>query len=213
MTAQEKPAQPESTQSELSKQSSQSEEWVWLARIRRPQGRKGEVFADILTDFPEKFAERRRLWLVADSESTRSKVNAAPSEVELQANWLHKGGVVLHFSGVDSISAAELLAGKIVAIPLAERTPLAEDEVYIADLIGCTLVDVGGVTPVIVGEIEDVDRTAGPVALLVVVPLGAKDEVLVPFAKGYLRRIDLVGKRVEMALPEGLVDLNVTGKN
>ena len=39
-------------------------EWVWLARIRRPQGRKGEVFADILTDFPEKFAERRQLWLL-----------------------------------------------------------------------------------------------------------------------------------------------------
>ena len=29
------------------------ERWVWLARIRRPQGRKGEVFAEILTDFPE----------------------------------------------------------------------------------------------------------------------------------------------------------------
>ncbi len=35
-------------------------QWVWLARVRRPQGRKGEVFADILTDFPEKFAERHR---------------------------------------------------------------------------------------------------------------------------------------------------------
>ena len=41
------------------------ENWVWLARIRRPQGRKGEVFADILTDFPEKFADRQRLWLIA----------------------------------------------------------------------------------------------------------------------------------------------------
>ncbi|MGA3049308.1 MAG: ribosome maturation factor RimM [Terracidiphilus sp.] len=213
MTAQEKPAQPEPTQSELNKQSSQSEEWVWLARIRRPQGRKGEVFADILTDFPGKFAERRRLWLVADPESPRLKAPTAPNEVELRAHWLHKGGVVLHFSGVDSISAAELLAGRIVAIPLAERTPLAEDEVYIADLIGCTLVDVGGVTPVPVGQIEDVDRNAGPVALLVVVPQGAKDEVLVPFAKGYLRRIDLGEKRLEMALPEGLVDLNATGKN
>ena len=39
--------------------------WVWLARIRRSQGRKGEVFADILTDFPQKFAQRRRLWLLA----------------------------------------------------------------------------------------------------------------------------------------------------
>jgi len=43
--------------------------WVWLARIRRPQGRKGEVLAEILTDFPEKFAERRQLWLLAASAS------------------------------------------------------------------------------------------------------------------------------------------------
>ena len=66
--------------------------------------------------------------------------------------------------------------------------------------------DVAGAEPATVGEIEEVDRTAGPVALLVV--RGATGEVLVPFAKSYLRRIDLEGKRVEMALPEGLVDLN-----
>ena len=61
-----------------------------------------------------------------------------------------------------------------------------------------------------VGEIEDVDRTAGPVALLVV--RGTAGEVLVPFAKSYLRKIDLEPKRVEMALPEGLVDLNAPEK-
>jgi hypothetical protein len=43
----------------------------WLARIRRPQGRKGEVFADILTDFPEKFAERRRLWLLPEGSPAK----------------------------------------------------------------------------------------------------------------------------------------------
>jgi len=32
--------------------------------------------------------------------------------------------------------------------------------------------------------------------------------VLIPFAKSYLRQIDLEGKRVEMVPPEGLVDLN-----
>ncbi len=157
-----------------------SEKWAWLARIRKPQGRKGEVFADILTDFPEKFSARRRLWLIAEAGSAIS-----PREVELVAHWLHKGGVVLHFAGVDSISAAEALQGLIVAIPLAERAALADDEVYIADLIGCTLFDVSGAAPVIVGEIEDVDRTAGPVALLVV--RGATGEVLIPFAKSYLR--------------------------
>jgi 16S rRNA processing protein RimM len=180
------------------------EQWVWLARIRRAQGRKGEVFAQILTDFPEKFAQRRRLWLLA-----RAAPATSPREVELIAHWLHKGGIVLHFAGVDSISAAEALAGLIVAIPLAERAPLGEDEVYVADLIGCALVDVAGEQPLPVGEIEDVDRTAGPVALLVV--RGAAGEVLIPFARSYLRRIDLEARRVEMALPEGLAELNAPG--
>jgi 16S rRNA processing protein RimM len=193
MTALEQAGQPEKTA-----------QWVWLARIHRPQGRKGEVFAEILTDFPEKFGVRRRLWLLQESAPASS-----PREVELLAHWPHKGGIVLHFSGVDSISAAEALKGLIVAIPRAERAPLADDEVYIGDLIGCTLTDVAGAAPVTVGEIENVDRTAGPVALLVV--NGAAGEVLVPFAKSYLRKIDLAARRVEMALPEGLIELNQPG--
>jgi 16S rRNA processing protein RimM len=181
--------------------------WVWLARVRRPQGRKGEVFAEILTDFPEKFAERNRLWLLRD--------DAEPRPVELQAHWLHKAGgqsgVVLHFSGVESISEAEAFAGLIVAVPFEERATLGEDEVYIADLIGCELLDVSGsavagTEPVSVGRIENVDRSSGPVPLLIV--RGVKGEVLVPFAKNYLRKLDVASGRVEMALPEGLLDLN-----
>ncbi len=183
--------------------SSPTPEWAWLARIRRTQGRKGEVFADILTDFPEKFAARRELWLLSESKP------AAPArEVELIAHWPHKGGIVLHFAGIDSISAAETLAGLIVAIPREQRVALGEDETYIGDLIGCTLVDVAGSEPAVVGEIEDVDRTAGPVALLVVRAAGKAYEILVPFAKSYLRKVDLEARRVEMALPEGLIDLN-----
>jgi len=203
------------------------ENWVWLARIRRPQGRKGEVLAELLTDFPEKFAERRQLWLLPGGGAAGERawppgspnardpghprpVTAVSREVELANHWLHKGGIVLHFSGVDSISAAEALTGLYVAIPRAERAPLATDETYIGDLIGCVLVDVAGAATVNIGEIEDVDRTAGPVPLLVV--RGASGEVLIPFAKSYLRKLDLEGRRVEMALPEGLVDLNAPGE-
>jgi 16S rRNA processing protein RimM len=198
-------------------------DWVWLARIRRPQGRKGEVFADILTDFPQKFAERRQLWLlpadpstpnaprpgVDTRETTDSRSRARP--IELTAYWLHKGGVVLHFAGVDSISAAETLAGLAVAIPRTERVVLGDDETYVADLVGSTLFDVAGGAPIAVGEIEDIDRTAGPVPLLIV--RAATGEVLIPFAKSYLRKIDVAARRVEMALPEGLVDLNEPEKS
>ena len=198
------------------------ETWVWLARIRRPQGRKGEVFAEILTDFPQKFAERRQLWLLHESvggnraNPFRETAQGAPTDsayprkIDLKHYWLHKGGVVLHFDGVDSISDAEKLAGLLVAIPRAERAALAEGEVYIADLIGCVLVDVANLdAPTIVGEIEDVARDLGPVPILIV--RGAAGEVLIPFAKSYLRKIDLSGKHVEMALPEGLVELNSGG--
>ena len=190
------------------------EDWVHLARLRHPQGRKGEVFAELLTDFPEKFAERKRLWLlgnpVASTTTPPKTVVAAPRDVELIAHWQHKGGIVLHFAGVDSITAAETLNGLIVAIPRLARAALPEDEVYVGDLIGCVLIDVAGAAPVTIGEIENVDRTAGSVALLVV--QGASGEVLVPFAKSYLRSIDLAARRIEMALPEGLVELNAAGK-
>ena len=162
----------------------EARQWAWLARIRRPQGRKGEVFADILTDFPEKFAERKQLWLIAAPDAPGAKAGhfAGPREVELVNHWLHKGGIVLHFAQSNSISEAETLAGLIVSIPEEQRAPLEEEAVYIADLIGCALVDVAGADPVTVGTIEDVDRTAGPVALLVVVADPAKGEVLISFA-------------------------------
>jgi 16S rRNA processing protein RimM len=212
--------------------SASADPWVWLARIRRPQGRKGEVFADILTDFPEKFAERRRLWLLPDSDRSNTSAAVAgsssppsvtrrpgtsaaalttPREIELANHWLHKGGIVFHFAGVDSISDAEKLAGLIVAVPRQARVALTEDEVYIGDLIGCTLVDVGSAAAVVVGAIEDVDRSAGPVPLLVIG--NGADEILVPFAKSYLRTVDLEAKRVEMALPDGLIDLNSPEKS
>ena len=179
------------------------EAWAWLAEIRRPQGRKGEVLASILTDFPEKFAERRHLWLLA------ARSNAEPRAVELVHHWMHKGSVVLHFAGVDSITDAEALRGHIVAIPRAERAVLDPDTYYIGDLIGCAVVDVhdGGAREV--GVIVDVDRSAGPVALLVLehAQLG---ELLIPFAKSYLRRVDLEARRIEMDLPAGLLDLNLS---
>ena len=118
--------------------------------------------------------------------------------------------MVLHFAGVDSISAAETLAGQIVAIPQAERTPLGEDEFYIGDLIGCELFDVASGEPQRVGVIETVDREAGPVALLML--KGERGEILVPFAKSYFRTFDIPGKHIEMALPEGLVELNAPEK-
>jgi len=180
------------------------EDWTWLARVRRPQGRKGEVFSDVLTDYPEKFQERRQLWLIPDGK--QAKGAAEPRLVELIHHWPHKGGMILHFAGIDSINDAETLKDFIVAIPATERVALGEDEAYVDDLVGCEVIDLAPAEPVSVGKIVDVDRSAGPVALLVLdSPSG---EILIPFAKAFLRKLDIAARRLEMALPEGLVEVN-----
>lgn len=171
--------------------------WVVLAQIVRPQGRKGELLAELLTDFPERFAERKRLFV-------RSSEKAAAREVTLEEHWLHKGRLVLKFAGTDSIEGAELLRGYEVVIPRAERAPLDEDSVYIADLAGCLLYD--RASGCVVGTILDVDRESSNMPLIVVRAAGG--ELLIPFAKAYLPRIDLDGRRMEMTLPEGLLALN-----
>src|SRR5215472_243630 len=106
-------------------------EFVTLAKVTRTQGRKGEVAAALFTDFPERFADRKRLFVVNfDRRDGRH-------EMELEHYWLHKGGVVLKFAGVDTISDAETLIGSEVQIPIAERAALEDGSVYLNDLAGC----------------------------------------------------------------------------
>src|ERR1700760_794082 len=104
-----------------------SPEWVLLAPVVRPQGRRGEVLAEIFTDFPEEFSRRKRLFLRSPS---------ALRETRVESCWLHKGRVVLKFAEVESITAAEELRGCEVVIPQAERMPLVDDAVYVSDLLG-----------------------------------------------------------------------------
>lgn len=178
------------------------DKWVLLARLVRPQGRRGEVLADLLTDFPEKFHERNKVFLLSP---TALKKKAEPRAIELQEHWLHKGRVVLKFAGIGSINDAETLRGMEVAIPREERATLADNEVFISELIGCRIF--AGANLEDVGEITDVDVESTSVPLLIVQrPRG--DEVLIPFAKAFLKQMDIAAKRIEMALPEGLLEVN-----
>ncbi|MGC8550509.1 MAG: ribosome maturation factor RimM [Acidobacteriaceae bacterium] len=177
--------------------------WVTLAHIVRPQGRRGEVIADLLTDFPEKFAERRRLFLAPANGKTE------PRPVELEDFRLMYNRVVLKFSGTDSITDAETLRGLDVVIPAEERAPLDPDAAYIDDLIGCSVYDHAGGEPRLIGSIIDVDRMATASDLLVVRREDNPDlTVDIPFVKAMLLNLDVPNRRIDMRLPEGLLDLN-----
>jgi len=166
--------------------------FVTIAKVTKTQGRKGEVAALLLTDFPERFATRKRLFAL-DANDRRS-------ELELEEHWFHKGGVVLKFIGIDSINQAETLVGCEIQIRREERAELAGDSIYVSDLVGCIVHDCGRE----IGRIENVQFGSGEAPLLVV--KGAK-EILVPFAAEYVESLDLKHKKLDMKLPAGLLDL------
>lgn len=171
-----------------------------MARVIRPQGRRGEVLAEILTDFPERFAEMREAFL-------RRSLAVDPTPIIIEESWLHKGRVVLKLEKMDSISDADLLRGAEVVIPFDARMGLEEDAAYISDLIGCELIDMAQPDQPVVGIVRDVMQQEKTADLLVVMGSDGTEH-WIPFAKAYLERIDLPGRRLEMHLPAGLLEVN-----
>jgi 16S rRNA processing protein RimM len=178
-------------------------EFVAIAQVAKTQGRHGEVAAALLTDFPELFATRKKLFALSGSGNAKQGVaaNAVRRELDLEEHWFHKGMVVLKFAGVDSISDAETLIGSEIQIPRSERAELGSDEFYVSDLVGCTVTDSGRE----IGRIKDVQFGSGEAPLLVI--QGDK-EYLVPFAGAYIEKISMEQKRLEMKLPEGMLELD-----
>jgi len=176
-------------------------EFVTIARVAKTQGRHGEVAATLLTDFPELFELRRKLFALTDSGKQSATAEPSRRSLELDEHWFHKGMVVLKFAGVDSISDAEMLVGSEIQIPRSERAALGTDEFYVSDLAGCTVTDSGRE----IGRIKDVQFGSGEAPLLVI---QGEKEYLVPFAAAYIEKIALEQKRLEMKLPEGLLELD-----
>lgn len=193
--------------------SSSTPKWVVLAHLLRPQGRKGELLAELFTDFPERFDGGCRVLLAAPN-FVGNKAEA--QEIEVMSSWLpvgkNEGRVVLQLAGVDTISAAERIAGQDVIVPFEERLPLDDESSYISDLVGCTVYDGG----MVVGVVEDIQfpstadgaRRLDEAAPLLSVMSPDGNEVLIPFAKVFLVLVDVESQRIEMNLPPGLVELN-----
>jgi 16S rRNA processing protein RimM len=162
-----------------------------------PQGRRGEVAAELHTSFPQRFAERRELSAMAADGSRR--------ELQLEEHWFHKGHVILKFAGVESISDAEQLAGMELQIPAEQRPELEDGTAYVSDLAGCEVFNRGA----LIGTVADVQFGAGEAPLLVVrrTTAGRDEEFLVPYASEFLKRSDVAAKRIEVELPEGLLEL------
>lgn len=183
---------------------------VTLARILRPHGRRGETAAEILTDFPEHLT-RLKSALLWDGKNQ-------PYEAAIRGCWLSQsrgGQAIFHFADSNSISDAEKLVGLEVQVPLAERVVLPVGSYYVTDLVGCEVfkpLTSGGADKV--GGVRDVQFTGEGIPGTPILVVDSRDgELLIPLAVEICRNIDVTTRRIEVVLPEGLLELNRTKSN
>lgn len=160
----------------------------------KTQGRRGEVAAEVHSDVPDRFQKDMKLSALTEDGSRR--------DLKLEEFWPHKQWLVFKFTGIDSISDAEALVGSELQVPVEQRAQLDSGWNYVSELAGCTVYDHERE----IGKVEEIRFGAGEAPLLVV--KSGRAEYEIPFAEAYLKRVAPQEKRIEMSLPEGMLEVN-----
>ncbi len=173
-----------------------SDDLVSVALIVKTRGVSGEVAADLLTDFPERFDGLKQLIAVTSSSERIA--------LALKEHWLHGRRIVLKFAGYDSPEAAAALIGCELAVPEAECVELGEDEFYEWQLTGCRVETIERAE---VGTVREVLHTGAAPVLIIRDGDGTSGrEHLVPLAGSICVEIDIERKLIRVDPPEGLLE-------
>ena len=167
-------------------------ELVAVARVVRTRGLKGEVVAEILTDFPERFDLLD--WVTAVRESGERL------DLKIEKFWFQNGRVILKFDGLDSVESGETLRNVEICVPESEAVELEEGEYFDWELAGCKVETINGE---VIGEVRELMRTGGTELLVVA---GETKEYLIPFANVICVEVDIENKLIRVDPPEGLLE-------
>ena len=167
---------------------------IVVAHIAKTRGLRGEVVADLMTDFPDRFEHLESLIGIGPDQAQRS--------LQIEEQWFHGNRLVLKFAGFDRIEEAKELVGLHLALPADERVELPSGNFYEWELVGCRVEKVSGQQ---VGEVKEIMWTGGVELLAVVDPAGR--EMLIPMATDICVEIDVENKLVRIDPPEGLLEL------
>lgn len=175
-----------------------AEELVAVALAVKTRGVRGEVAANLLTDFPERFEGLERL-IAVNAKGERTLL-------ALENFWLHGQRIVLKFAGYDSPETAQALVGCEFAVPESEAVALAPDEFYDWQLTSCRVETVEGLE---IGQVREVLHIGGSAPILVIRRDDAKDarEQLVPLVESICVRVDIEHKLIRVDPPPGLLEI------
>lgn len=164
--------------------------------IRKAHGVRGEASIEPWTDSLDRFDDLETVTLVSPDEKELR-------ETAVESVRIHAGRALVKFAGIDTPEDVQLLHNWTLEIPEEEARELEEDEYFLHDLAGLTLIDAEGRTRGVV--VEAYEGGAG-ILLNVKRPDGREFEL--PFAADLCTEIDLEAKRMRVNLPEGIEDLD-----
>jgi 16S rRNA processing protein RimM len=163
---------------------------VAIGRVVKPQGRRGEVLTEPLSDRPDRFPSLKRAFVPGPAGEAR--------EVTVTSCWPHKGRFVLKLEGVDSIDDAETFRGQELRIGDDELARLPEGSYYHHELKGLEAESASGGRLGVVSEILE----TGAGAPVLVIRDGAREH-LVPLAEEFVR-VNVAEGRMTIDLHEGV---------
>ncbi|HEV3217936.1 MAG TPA: ribosome maturation factor RimM [Vicinamibacterales bacterium] len=174
-----------------------------VGRIARAHGNRGQVIVDPDTDFLE---ERYKPGSVVYMR--REDRDGKPGGIEplkITAARFQRGRPILALEGVETMNAAEELAGAELRIDADALQPLPPGSFYQHDLIGCAVETFEGMA---IGSVTKVDGSGAGSRLVVQGRSGS--EILIPLAEEIVVGVHLAARKIVVQPPDGLLDLNVT---
>ncbi len=166
-------------------------ERVAVGRVLRPHGVRGEVVVEVLSDVPGRLAPGRRVW-------------AARRTLAVESYRVHKTGALVRFAGFEDRDQAEELRDALLEVDRSEVPAAPEGTYYWYQLLGCRC----WVDGEDLGEVTDLVEDGG--GLLLVVSKEGR-QVPIPFVQSFLKEVDVERGRIELDLPEGLLEACASG--
>lgn len=168
---------------------------IAIGKILRPWGNKGAVKVTLFSGKVECLESFTNIYIGETEESV--------SSVSLEKERKGKESILVTFLEIHSIGDAEALRGKYLYVQADELLPPAEDEYYIDDLIGLSVIHMEDGKEL--GCVVNILETSGTDLLEV---QKGKRILLVPLTKAICKTIDIRNKTLVIDPPEGLLDVN-----
>lgn len=165
--------------------------FISIGKIVGISGNKGEVKVEILTDFPERFKNLKKVYIEKNKEM---------SELEIENVNYRDNSVIIKFAGIENIKMAKKLLNSYLKIETKDLVKLKEGQYYYFQIIGLNVETLEGKK---IGKITEIIKT-GSNDVYVVSQNGK--EILIPAIKEVVKEIDLENKIMKVCLLKGILE-------